>query len=224
MIVWVTRDEPPDGPLSTALRGAGLEVVLEPVLTRRVVTDAADELQRLDADDWLVLTSVFAIEAVALDAARVPRVAVVGEASRRAAVDRGFRVELVSPQGTAKSLLAELRAKFDRGRVCYPRSSLTAAPLGWPGVEMLTLVLYETVARAFDRSVADRVDVVTVASPSAVNAIGRVDLSFASIGSTTTAALRAAGTEPWIESPQKSFESLASAIADHASDSRHHRA
>ncbi len=63
MRVWVTRDEKPDGPLSAALWEAGLSVVHEPVLERRVVNDAHEAITKLGPDDWLVLTSVYAIEA-----------------------------------------------------------------------------------------------------------------------------------------------------------------
>ena len=65
MIVWVTRDEPPDGPLSTALWNAGLEVVHEPVIEKRIchTGSASEAISRLSANDWLVLTSPFAIEA-----------------------------------------------------------------------------------------------------------------------------------------------------------------
>ena len=76
--VWVTRDEPPDGPLATALIAAGLSPVSEPVLETTTIGDARAELALLDQDDWLVLTSVRAIRAVAQPEARVPRVAVVG--------------------------------------------------------------------------------------------------------------------------------------------------
>ncbi len=213
MIVWVTRDEPTDGPLSTALRAVGLDVLLAPVLQRRVVDDASAVIGRLGADDWLVLTSAYAVDAVALGAARVPRVAVVGDVSREAARARGFRVELVSPTGTARGLFAELRAAVTAGRVCYPRSSLVPPPEPWKNVEILSPVLYETTPRAFDRGILDAVDVVAVASPSAVQAIGCVDLPCASIGPTTSAALRDIGIEPWIEAREKSFESLAESIA-----------
>ena len=161
MRVWVTRDEPGDGPLSTALRAVQLTVVNEPVLERRVVNDAAQVLAQLGPDDWLVLTSVYAIEAVATHFARTPRVAVVGEASRRAAAAKGFRVEHVSSGGDAASLFEELRRKATRGKVCYPRSSLAEPPKACPVVELLAPVLSETFARAFDRRVIDRVDVVS---------------------------------------------------------------
>jgi uroporphyrinogen-III synthase len=209
----VTRDESRDGPLSTALRAHGLQPVLEPVLERRVVADPNEIIEQLGPDDWLVLTSPYAIEAAACDAARVPRVAVVAEPSRRVAEALGLRVELVSKGGDGKSLFAELREKATSGTVCYPRSALAASPEPWPGVELRCPVLYETTTRAFDRTVIERVDVVSVASPSAVRAVGPVDLPFASIGATTSAALRELGLEPWVEAPTPSFESLAAVIA-----------
>lgn len=224
MRVWVTREESDDGPLSAALRQHGLRPVLEPVLMRRVVDDAADIIAQLGPDDWLVLTSPYAIEAVAGEPARVPRVAVVGEPSRKAAEARGFRVELVCSGGDGRSLFDELRTRATTGKVCYPRSALIDAPPPWPNVEIISPVLYETVSRPFDRQVIKRVDVVTVASPSAVNAIGPIALPFASIGPTTSKALRALGREPWVEAPARSMESLAEAIGAQAKDSRHHRA
>ena len=224
MIVWVTRDEPPDGPLSTALRNAGLEVVHEPVIEKRIchTGSAGEAINRLSADDWLVLTSPFAIEAartVAGEAARIPRVAVVAEPSRKAAEARGLRVALVSPGGDGQSLFAELRKQASGCRVCYPRSSLADAPGAWPGISLESPVLYETGPRVFDRDVINRVDVIAVASPSAVRAIGPVDLPFASIGPTTSAAVRETEGEPWVESPSPSFESLAAAIAQRAARS-----
>ena len=216
MRVWVTRDESSEGALSTALRAVGLEVVLEPVLERHIVTNAADAIGQLGPDDWLVLTSVFAVEAVAEEPARRPRVAVVGKATHSAALARGFHVELVATGGTGKGLFDELRIKACSGKVCYPRSSLAKVPEPWPEIELLSPVLYETVPRAFDKSTVERVDVVCVASPSAVNCVGPVDLPFASIGPTTSAAIREIGMEPWVEAPQRSFESLATVIRERA--------
>ena len=227
MRVWVTRDEPSDGPLSSALRSCGLGVVLEPVLERRVVAGAMEAIGRLRPDDWLVLTSPYAIEAfaeVAGQAARIPRVAVVAEPSRCAAEGRGLRVELVSPGRDGRSLFRELRRRITRGKVCYPRSSQAEVPPSWPGVELRCPVLYETITRSFNRKVVGGVDVVSVASASAVRAVGPVDLPFASIGPSTSAEIRSMGGEPWVEAPEPSFESLAEAIAAQATDSRHQRA
>ncbi len=212
MRVWVTRDEKSTGPLSRALRAVGLDVVLEPVIARRVLNDCAEVISRLGSDDWLVLTSVYAIEAVAGTPARVPRVAVVGPQTHRAAQARDFRVELVCPAGDRRSLFEDLRSKSCKGKICYPRSSEAPAPEPWPGIELLSPVMYETSSRPFDREVVKRVDVVSVASPSAVHAIGSLELRFASIGPTTSNALRELRIEPWVEAPQRGFESLASAI------------
>lgn len=224
MKIWVTRDEPPNGPLSTALRSAGLDVMHEPVLLRRALTDARDEISQLNPDDWLVLTSVYAIEAVAGDVAQVPQVAVVGEASRRAAEARGFRVALVSKGGTAKSLFDELFHLAQGKTICYPRSSQAVEPNTSTGIDLVGLVLYETIEREYRRSIVDEVQVVTVTSASAVRAVGVVKLQYASIGPSTTAALREIGVEPWVESAQPNFDSLAEVIATQVNVSRHHRA
>ncbi len=224
MKVWVTRDEPDDGALSSALLAHGLVPLCEPVVGRRVVADPATMLSSLGPDDWLVLTSPYAIEAAMCEAARVPKLAVVAESSRKLAQSLGLRIELVSSGGDGKSLFAELRERTTGGKVCYPRSSQAKAPEAWPGVELSSPVLYETCARNFDRGVASRVDVVSVASPSAVNAVGNLDLPFASIGETTSAALRKIGVNPWQQAPEPSFDSLAAVIADHADELRNHRA
>lgn len=210
--VWVTRDEKPDGPLSAALRAAGLTPVLEPVIARHVVDGAAKEIAGLEPDDWLVLTSAYAVEALPVVAARV---AVVGEATGDAARAKGFRVEFVSSVHGAAGLFAELRKRIDRGRVWYPRSSLATLPEAWADVEVISPVLYETCLRAFDRGVIDDIDFIAVASPSAVHAIGRIDVPYASIGPTTSAALREIGVEAWVEAPRRTFQSLANEISRH---------
>ena len=214
MKVWVTRDEKADGPLSSALRAAGLQVVHEPVLERRILTDAAEELARLGPDDWLVLTSTYAVDAVAPKPASVPRVAVVGRASESRALARGFHVKLTSPDGTGKTLFEQLRGLTTVGRVCYPRSSLAKVPAPWAEVEMLSPVLYETIQRSLNRQVAREADVVCVVSPSAVRAVGPVDIAWASIGPTTSAAIRELGKQPWVEAAEHTFEALAAAIRD----------
>jgi uroporphyrinogen-III synthase len=200
--------------MSAALRAAGLEPVLEPVIARRALGDARDEIARLAPDDWLVLTSVYAVQAAGVEGGCAARVAVVGAATRRAAQARGLRVELESADGTAAGLFRRLADVARGATVLYPRSSLAEAP-GLPAdVRLVSPALYETVARPWRREVVDEVDVVAVASPSAVRAVGKVDVPFASIGPTTTAALGEAGIDPWVEAAEPSFESLARAIAD----------
>lgn len=225
MIVWVTREEAADGPLSTALRVRDLEVLLEPVLERRLVTDPAELLADLGPDDWLVLTSTYAIEALAsLPSVRIPQVAVVGESSQRLATQFGLRVNLVGEDGHGQTLFAQLRTQVTSGVVCYPRSAQAAEPVPWPGVKLRSPILYETVTRSYDRLAVQKAAIAAVASPSAVAAIGEITLPLASIGRTTSAAIRQRGLEPAVEAASPSFEHLAEAIASYLSDSRHQRA
>jgi uroporphyrinogen-III synthase len=214
VIVWVTRDEGPDGPLCTALRARGLEVLLEPVLERHVIAEPAELVRDLGPDDWLVLTSVYAIEAVgAAPGAGVPQAAVVGESSRRAAEQRGLRVNLVGQDGHGETLFATLRETVRQGIVCYPRSAQAEVPASWPGVELRAPILYETVQRNFNRAAATKAAIAAVASPSAVDALGDIDIPLASIGRTTSQAIRRHGRKPAVEAAYPSFEHLAEAIA-----------
>jgi|GEM_PF-2576495 len=226
MKVWVTRDEQPDGPLSSALRKAGMTAILEPVIARRPAPDWDNRhVDTLGESDLLVLTSVYAIELLAsLTTHRAMPVAVVGEASKKAAVEAGFNVTFVSSDGTGRTLFAELQKKIGTGRVCYPRSARASVPPPWCGITISCPILYDTTVRDFDRSIIDRAEIIAVASPSAARAIGASNIPFASIGPTTSKALRDLKIEPAVQASQPSFESLADAIASYAGDSRHQRA
>jgi uroporphyrinogen-III synthase len=199
-----------------ALSAVGLEPVLEPVLTTRVLGDAAAEIAVLGADDWLVLTSPRAIRAVALSLARVPRVAVVGEASRQIALELGLRVEFVSPSRDARGLWHHIEQQGAGTKVCFPRSSRSKPPV-LVGVDLRSPILYEVNNRAFDVSIASRVEVVTFTSPSAVESvfarIGEFAIPTVSIGPTTSAAIIEAGGRVLLESARREFESLAVEIA-----------
>jgi uroporphyrinogen-III synthase len=190
------------------------------VIERRLTGDVGAAIAALGPSDWLVLTSAFAAEAIPAERLRC-RVAVVGDSSLEAARRRGLRVERVSPDGTGAGLWRSLRE--DAGgarRICYPRSSLAEAPAGWPGVELHCPVLYETTARKPDSSRLDGVEVAAVASPSAVAGVltVRPTIRIASIGPTTSAALRGQGIQPWVEAAEATFESLARAIANRATE------
>lgn len=213
--VWVTRDESPDGPLGTALREAGLEPIHEPVIERTKQDDARDELNRLRSDDWLVLTSTFTVDCLtpeSIDVDYSPRVIAVGEETAAAARRSGWRVDETTVGGAAE-LFDRLRERITQGTICYPRSSLAKPPEAWGCVSVISPVVYETTPRAFDRSVIERVDVAAVTSPSAVRAIGRVSLPLASIGPTTTKAIRELGMEAVVQADQPSFGALVRAIA-----------
>ncbi len=226
MRVWVTRDEERDGPLGMALRSVGLHDVWQPMLQRQV-SDTFDisSVNSLEKEDWLVLTSPFAIEYIArLTQHRIPRVAVVGKVSQQLAAALGFRVAIVSTEGISTSLFADLKQHVLAAKICYPRSSLAKPLCGWGNAQVTCPILYETKPRDVDPLGADKVDIIAIASASAARAVGLINLPYASIGPSTTSTLRGMGIEPAVEAPDRSFSSLASAIAAYAKDSRQDRA
>jgi uroporphyrinogen-III synthase len=213
--VLVTRDEPREGALSRALSGAGLEPVWCPVIERRIVADILPMLAPLRPDDWLVLTSPFAIESIPADMVRC-RVAVVGAASTAAARARGWSVERVSPDGTGQGLWSSLRKDAAGARrICYPRSSVAPEPGAIAGVELTSPILYQALPRPFQPELVQRADVVTLASPSAVERVFAIRNlpRAAAIGPTTAAALRSHGIDPWVECGPSSFAEFAQEIA-----------
>lgn len=212
--VWITRDEPHDGPLARALVAAGRVPVLEPVL--HVVTLAASEtieepLAALTQQDWLVLTSARAVQSLP-DVPIRARVGVVGPATRRAAVARGLTVSLTSRDGTGAGLWKELDRRVGRVRILFPRSEEAEVPQ-LAGVEILAPAMYGVRPRDFDPSVVDRVDAAAFASPSAVRAAARVlrtvHLPCLSIGPTTTGALVTLGVRDIRRASEPTFVALA---------------
>ncbi len=218
--VWVTRDEKEDGPLCSALRACAVLPILEPVLERVVIADVAPDLQILGPEDWLVLTSVFAIENVPVDLARIPKVAVVGEVSETAAKKRGLRVELVSRKKTGWSLFAELQARAVERQVIYPRSALAKVPTNMDSAAGFSApILYETRPRDFDASFLDEIGMIALTSASAARTLdariklAALEIPLASIGPTTTAAIEECHGQVWIQPLTPSLKELANAIA-----------
>jgi uroporphyrinogen-III synthase len=144
---------------------------------------------------------------------------VVGEASRAEAAARGLSVALVSPDGTGHGLWRELSRHLGGARrVCYPRSSRAEEPARMEDVAVSSPVLYRTERRRVDPSRLSGVDIAAVCSPSAVEGVLATlpGVRCASIGPTTSAALRARGTEPWLEASEPNFDSMAGEIAARA--------
>src|SRR5438477_360277 len=110
--VWVTRDEPEDGELGAALRSAGLEPVWHPVLARRLRADALGLLEELGEQDWLVLMSRYAIEAIPAASVR-SRVAALGPttagALRRLGIDAWVEVRDATFEEFAGAIAGKLR-------------------------------------------------------------------------------------------------------------------
>ena len=189
--VLVTRPEDRAGGMLDALRNAGAEPVVVPViriqgLAHTPALDAA--LTRLQDYDGLLFTSVGGVahfvrlareRGVALDA-RCPPAWCVGPATARAAFDAGLPVHRVPERFDAEGLLEALvEGLAPRGRrFLLPRAarSREALPEGLraAGAEVDAAPVYETVAAEIDGEALGtalergELDVLTFASPSAV--------------------------------------------------------
>lgn len=144
--VLVTRAAEQAGELADALRAAGLEPVLLPTLEFREVDfgELDRALGQLGEFDWLVLTSVNAVKALAarlqVQGSSLPdslRIAVVGRATGGAVEEmlRHRRPELVSPEPVADSLARELVKQAERASAGPGRFLIVRAQEGREVIE-----------------------------------------------------------------------------------------
>lgn len=125
--VLLTQQRPQ--PWVAEVEARGGTAILAPVQTIEPAEDPAELSRALEAlapGDWLVLTSLRAVTAVAA-AGTVPagtRVAVVGPATREAAREIGLEPELMPDDASAAGLLAEWPETPAGTRALLPLSSL----------------------------------------------------------------------------------------------------
>lgn len=223
--VVVTRDEPPGGGLAGRLAAAGARVLHWPAMSIAPPADPAPfalAVAGLESFDWLALTSVHAVAAVAGYRAVLPaalRVAVVGASTAAAARERGWRVDRLPDDFSSDGLVRAFAAAADAAgsRVLFPASDRAddrlAGGLAGLGAEVVRVEAYRTTlagtaaldgARCLGAVDRGEVDVVTFASPSAVDgcaeALGEAGLAellgrtaVAVIGPTTAGALARRG-------------------------------
>lgn len=216
-MIWVTRDENPDGPLSAALRTLRVPAICDPLVRTVPLSDGGDLAQTLAPDDWLVLTSPRAIELVSEVAVRRgPRVAVVGTTSARLAQQRGFRVEHVSASRSAAGVWRFLAQHHASRRICFMRSKRAPAPNDL--LQQLEVVdLYDSEPRAADPRTAERATAVAFTSGEAVRActmqFGDIPLPAVSIGSNTSAVIREYDGTVAAQAQEPCLEGVAQAAA-----------
>lgn len=208
--VAVTR--PDAGPLVAELVGAGAEVVHVPLIEIGPPPDGGrglrSALARLAEFDWLVVTSVSGVRAVAgaLGAGGV-RLAAVGPATAAAlAAAAGRAVDLVPVIPRAEGLVAEFPTT-PAVRVLVAQADRAAATvvdgLRAAGHDVEAVTAYATVSRRPDgseRAALRTADAVVFASGSAAQGWRDAGLgpgpAVVAIGPTTAAAAEAAGLRP----------------------------
>ena len=238
--------------LSAGLKELGAEVIEIPFIEIRPprsfrTLDSA--LKRIADYDWLILTSVNGVDAVASrfkhlnikpESVNSVQVAAIGPSTRDAAEKLGLKVAIVPNQYVAESVVESLRGKAENKRVLLARAKVARdvipRELRNMGATVDVVDAYETVVpkasqqqiRALMKDSELRPHIVTFTSSSTVrNFIQlcgahtpvREDVQFASIGPITSATLRELGMPVHIEAREYTIPGLIEAIV-HAGTSR----
>jgi uroporphyrinogen-III synthase len=242
LAIAVTRAGERGSPLAAALRQEGATVHEVP-LTRIESLDPSPlhaALASLDAFDWVLLTSVNAVTALAEGVRRLQqdatmatrRLAVVGAATAAAVEAQGWRTPTVQPEkAQAEGMVDALAARSDieGARMLYPcaAGARDVLPEGLRALGALVEVVPvyrsapdpEGQARIRALVASGSLDLVTVAAPSAVDALlDALDpeqtrrIPVACIGPVTAKAARTAGFPVKVESGAAVIEGWVASI------------
>jgi uroporphyrinogen III methyltransferase/synthase len=202
------------------------------------------EIEALGAYDWVVFTSANGVRAFmervyecGYDARRLAwcQVAAIGERTAAVLAEHGVRPEVVARQTTQEGLLKAVRVARNE-RVLIPRAAAARTVLEEDltrrGAQVRVLPVYDTMpdrqgVAALRRALTQgRVHLVTFSSASTVEHLARAvkaedlprlfaEVVVASIGPSTSAAIRAAGLEVHAEARTATVEALVEAIEKH---------
>jgi uroporphyrinogen III methyltransferase/synthase len=199
--VLVTRPRGQAGEIVDRLVALGAEPIEAPVI-RIAPPDDAGPLRGAaaapDAYDWIVFTSVNAVEAFMgavleegrdVRALKGPRLCAVGTATASRLADYGLKVDLVPDEFRAEAVAAAFTSLggVEGARVLLPRADIgrdvIADQLRHAGAQITDVVAYRTVVEdapgnddpdVYGQLLEGRIDVVTFASGSAVRAFAKI--------------------------------------------------
>ncbi len=237
--VAVTRAEGRGNSLAEALRAVGAVVTELPLTRIESLPDAplVAAIAQLEQYDWVLLTSVNAVlhVAAALQRAHVGlgacKLAVVGTATGEAAEQQGWRATLVPERFLAEGLLDAMaeRGDIEGARMLYPAAEgardVLPAGLRALGAEVDVVPVYRSApdpdgqVRLRTLVANGQLDLVTVAAPSAVDALQAAlppeharRLPVACIGPVTARAARSAGFTVKVESESAAIPAFVRSI------------
>ena len=136
LLVLVGRARRQASALSTELRSLGAEVIEIPFIEirpPRSYQPLDTALKQISEYDWLILTSVNGVEALATRMRRLKiapaelahlRIATIGPATRSAIEKMGLEVSVVPPKYVAESVVDSLRGKVKTQRVLLVRAAV----------------------------------------------------------------------------------------------------
>lgn len=236
--VLVTRAREQSAPLCDQLAALGARAIALPVITIAPVPNAELHgcFHRLGGFDWVVFTSANAVRCFWSLLARTGRsslppgvrVAAIGPATAAALREVGASTAAMPTAFRATELPGAMGA-IAGSSVLVPRSEQgrddTISALAAGGARVEHLAIYRTVAARPPaeqlRVLGERIDAVTFASPSAVNAFHALGdparsvmtrTALACIGPTTGAAVRALGLRAAIVCERHTIPALARAL------------
>ena len=233
--------------LSAGLKELGAEVVEIPfieICQPRSYKPLDTALERISEYDWLILTSVNGVEAVAArlkqlkirpEALRSVQVAAIGPSTGDAAEKLELRVAVVPKQYVAESVVESLRGKAEGKRILLARAKVARdvipRELRNMGAKVDVVEAYETVVpkssqtkiRALMSNPKLRPNIVTFTSSSTVRNFVQLcgadtpvheGIQFASIGPITSATLRELGMPVHIQAREFTIPGLIQAIVN----------
>jgi uroporphyrinogen III methyltransferase/synthase len=226
--VLVTRSRQQASGLSAGLRALGAHVIEVPTIA---IADPAaggsglaDAARRVGDYDWVVFTSVNAVERflpLVGDARRFgrARIAAVGPATAAALAARTLIPDLIPPEAVAESVLAVFPNERGSGRVLVPQGNLArdvlAEGLRERGWEVDVVEAYRTVPAAPPAAVPEA-DVITFTSSSTVTNYMAMGLPVppvvASIGPITTKTAEDHGLTVDVTAEEHTVEGLIEAV------------
>lgn len=199
------------------------------------------ELRGISDYDWILFTSQNGVAATAerlkslslVSSDRFPKIAVVGPATARVCEDFGWKASYVAQQNTGTDLGRELRGELSGKKVLLPRGDranpLLVKELKGYGAKVTEVIAYRTVFTRPDvvpdaESFVRDLDAVLFFSPSAVHSFAEifgheflrrvpVTKAVGAIGPVTARALRHAGVERIVESPDTTVSAIVDALA-----------
>lgn len=244
--VLVTRAAEQASSLADALAKCGAVPVVVPTIAI-VPPPSFAELDRalagLDHIDYLLLTSVNAVEAVfdrlavlGCDACSLSnlKTVAVGPKSAAALAAHGIAADLVPEDYRAEGLVALLKNRVNGKRLLYPKAALARDlipdELSAAGAEVIDPVAYassvpDDAADRLQNALADGLDLLTFTASSTVkNLVALLDtrglamarkIPVASIGPLTSATARGLGFSIVIEAQHATLDALVEAIKDY---------
>ena len=246
--VLVTRPREQATELVERLRALGADTILAPLIRIEAPSDPVplrQAAERAHDFDWIVLTSVNAVEGFARALAEVhPRMrseglrfCAIGPATAAALRKHGLQVDLMAEEARAEGVVAALATRGSpRGRsFLIPRADIgrdhVARELSAAGALVTEVIAYRTVSehslpeQVHQSLKAGLVDVVTFTSASAVRSFASIlgedsasllrPLVVAVIGPTTGEAAVEAGFNVTIQPPEYTISALVDAIVRH---------